>query len=429
MKISVNRIFLYLIIASFLTNCSFVQNETINKEAKKISIFEQTEQVNQELNPSLRIKIKQNYMNNSFIKNTTSNNGNINADFKFNKKKKYKFKEITQFSVNQPEILLTEENFLVFFDGKGSIFKLNKDLKKIWNVNHYSKKEKKMSPLLYFAYENNNLLIADTLAKIYSINLSNGELNWSKNNFSPFNSNTLVFKNMLIAVDYANTIRAFDTSSGNEVWNFKSENSFIKSNKKLSIILIGDVIYFISNLGDITALNANDGSLAWQTPTQGDDVYLTSFKLKNSDIVFANDSIFFSNNKNEFFSIDARSGITKWKQTISSSLRPTIIDKLIFSVSDNGFLFVIDNDSGNIIRIIDIFKNIKKKKKNLKPTGFVISKNKIYISLNNGQLIKFDAESGIQENIYKISSSQIKRPFVMDQNIYFIKSNSIIKSN
>ena len=89
-----------------------------------------------------------------------------------------------------------------------------------------------------------------------------------------------------MVADYENTIRAFDISNGDEKWNFKAENTFIKSNKKLSTLLIGEVAYFINNLGDITALNANDGSLAWQTPTQGDDVYLTSFKLKNSDIVF-----------------------------------------------------------------------------------------------------------------------------------------------
>ena len=214
-----------------------------------------------------------------------------------------------------------------------------------------------------------------------------------------------------------------------EKWNFKSENSFIKSTKKLSTLLIGEVVYFISNLGDITALNANDGSLAWQTPTQGDDVYLTSFKLRNSDIVFANDTIYFSNNKNEFFSIDARSGITKWKQTINSSLRPTIVDNLIFSVSDDGFLFVIDDNTGNIIRITNLLKNIKKKKNKIKPTGFIISKNKMYVSLNNGKLVKFDIETGIIEKIYKITNSEIKRPFVMNNNIYFVKSKSIIKLN
>ena len=424
-----NRLFLYLIITILLTNCSFVQKEKSNNKTKKITIFQKDEPVSNELNSSLKIQLNKSYTTYTFINNYTRNNGNIDSEFIFSKKQKFKFKELNQFELTQPEILLTRDNSILFFDVKGSIFKLNKDLKQIWKVNHYSKKEKKMKPILYFAQDNNNLLVADTLSKIYSLNLSNGNLNWTTKNYSPFNSNLVVFKNTLIVVDFENTIRAFDKSNGIEKWNFKSENSFIKSTKKLSTLLIGEVVYFISNLGDITALNANDGSLAWQTPTQGDDVYLTSFKLRNSDIVFANDTIYFSNNKNEFFSIDARSGITKWKQTINSSLRPTIVDNLIFSVSDNGFLFVIDDHTGNIIRVTNLLKNIKKKKNKIKPTGFIISKNKMYVSLNNGKLVKFDIETGIIEKIYKITNSEIKRPFVMNNNIYFVKSKSIIKSN
>ena len=65
--------------------------------------------------------------------------------------------------------------------------------------------------------------------------------------------------------------------------------------------------------------------------------------LENSDLVFENNTIYFSNNKNEFFSIDARTGIIKWGQSINSSLRPTIIDNLIFTISNEGYLFVIDD--------------------------------------------------------------------------------------
>ena len=86
----------------------------------------------------------------------------------------------------------------------------------------------------------------------------------------------------------------------------------------------------------------NDGSLVWQTPTQSTVIFQDAFTLENSDIIFANDTIFFSNNKNEFFAIDARSGIIKWKQTINSSLRPTVTENYVFSLSEEGFLFVID---------------------------------------------------------------------------------------
>ena len=179
----------------------------------------------------------------------------------------------------------------------------------------------------------------------------------------------------------------------------------------------------------MTALNANDGSLVWQTPTQSNVIYQNAFSLENSDLVFANDSIYFSNNKNEIFSIDARTGIINWKQKLNSSLRPTIAENFIFSISNEGYLFVIDVNTGNIIRITNALKNIKNKKNKIKPTGFIIAKNKVFLSLNNGRLIKIDITSGAQENLYKLGGSKISRPYVYKDKMYLIKNNSIIIYN
>ena len=67
----------------------------------------------------------------------------------------------------------------------------------------------------------------------------------------------------------------------------------------------------------MTALNINDGSLVWQTPTQSNEIFLNAFSLKNSEMILMNETIYFSNNKNDLFSIDARTGIVKWKQTVN----------------------------------------------------------------------------------------------------------------
>ena len=63
-----------------------------------------------------------------------------------------------------------------------------------------------------------------------------------------------------------------------------------------------------------------------------------AFTLENSDIIFANDTIYFSNNRNEFFAIDARSGVLKYKQTINSSLRPTVIEDYVFQFQRRFFI-------------------------------------------------------------------------------------------
>ena len=96
------------------------------------------------------------------------------------------------------------------------------------------------------------------------------------------------------------------------------------------------------------------------------------------------------------------------------------------TISEEGYFFVIDDKTGNIIRITNALKNIKNKKNIIKPVGFVVAKNKIYLSLNNGNVIKLDLTTGLQDSINKVNNSRVSRPYIFNNNMYFIKNNAII---
>ena len=417
--------FLYILIFIFITSCSLSKKDKEINDGS-INIFEKIEPIKEELNPDLKIKSLITFKNKPFQNNKTNNNGNINFDTNFTKISNYKFSKIKKFEFYQPELFFTNSDEIIFFNGKGTIFKLNQNLKEIWKINNYNKKEKKLNPILYFAQIDNKLIVNDNLSKTYSVDLNTGKILWSRYSGSSFNSNIKIFQDKFYTIDFDNILRAISSKNGNELWNFQTENSFIKSEKKLSIVIKDEIIFFVNNLGDVTALDVNNGSLIWQTPTQTNTIYQNAFSLENSDLVFENNTIYFSNNKNEFFSIDARTGTVKWAQRINSSLRPTIIENLIFTVSNEGYLFVIDDPTGNIIRITDVLKNFKDKSE-IKPIGFIHAKNKIYVSLSNGRLITFNSSTGIHEKVIKINNSKISRPYVLNNNMYLIKDNAIAK--
>ena len=422
-----NKCIKYIIILLFLSNCSFSKNEK-NENQNLIDIFKKNEPIKKEFNQQLKIKKLNTFKKNPFLKNNSNNNGNINFDSNFENISNHKISKIKKFYSNQPELFFTQDENIIFFNGKGTILKLNQNFKEIWKVNNYNKKEKKLNPILYFAQFDKQLIVNDNLSKMYSVSLDNGKVIWSKYSSSSFNSDIKVYDDKFISVDFDNVIRAISSKDGIELWNFKTENSFIKSQKKLSIILKDEIVFFINNLGDVTALDVNSGSLVWQTPTQSSLIYQDAFSLENSDLVFENDTIYFSNNKNEFFSIDAKTGIIKWTQSINSSLRPTIIESLIFTVSNEGYLFVIDDRTGNILRITDILTNFKNRD-NIKPTGFIHGKQKLFVSLSNGRLLKINSSTGSEEKIIKLHGSKISRPSVFNNSMYLIKDNAIVKIN
>jgi outer membrane protein assembly factor BamB len=217
---------------------------------------------------------------------------------------------------------------------------------------------------------------------------------------------------------------------GTELWKFNSENTFLKSNKRSSLVIKDKIIYFNNSIGDITAINANNGSLIWQTPTQSSDIYENAFRLKMSDLVIADEDLIFSNNKNQFYSISLLNGVLNWKQNINSSVRPVVVKNLIFTISNEGYLFTIDKLTGNIIKITDIFDQFKsKKRKKIYPVGFLVGKKEILITTNNGKLLIIDSNLGKTISTLKIDKEKISRPFIFDNKILLVKDNAIIRLN
>ena len=174
--------------------------------------------------------------------------------------------------------------------------------------------------------------------------------------------------------------------------------------------------------------NINSGKLLWQTPTQNTNIYADSFKLQISELVSDLNSIYFSNNKNEFYSIDLQTGLLNWKQKVNSNIRPTVVENLIFTISLEGFFVILDKNNGNIIRVTDVFSNFKKRKK-INPSGFILGKKLVYLTTTSGKLMLIDIESGKVTKILNIDNEKISRPMVLDKNLYITKNNSIIRLN
>ncbi len=427
-----------IIILLFVSACSLNSSSSLWTKHKKIEydkalvsreINSEKEILNKEINPNIKIKInyEKNKINNSNIK--TNNNGFTKYDGKLKKISKYKYSKIQYFNQYDPEISLYENN-LIFFDNKGTILNFQENSKLLWKKNYYSKIEKKKNPILFFSNNKNILIVADTLARYYSIDLKSGDIIWSKNNDAPFNSQIKILDNKFFVVDDNNILNCFSLKSGEKLWSYKTDKTLIKSQKKISIIIKDNKVIFANSLGDITAIDSNSGKLLWQTPTQSKSVYEDAMFLKISDLVLANNSIIFSNNTNEFFSLDETTGIIKWKQLVNSSLRPTRVNDFIFTVSEEGFLIIIDFKTGNIIRSTDLFKNLKKKvRKKTKPTGFIVGKKNLYLTTSTGRLFIAEIDNGQTISIIKLDSGKISRPVVLKESLFIAKNDSIIKLN
>ena len=430
-----NKLIFNLILFFFINNCSFNENSKIWQDKKKnlekneniIKVLTKEEKVVSEFNKGLKIDLST--IKTSKLIENQNNFGSQNYKGQLIKSGNFKFSKLEE--INQLDFKpIFLKNGIIFFDKKGSIIRFDKNQKVIWKKNYYSKSEKKLNPKLNFYLDNQNLLVADSIAKYYSININSGKLNWSKNNAYPFNSNIKRFKNKIFIVDYKNTLRCYKIKDGSECWNLQTEESFTISNIKFSLIISNDNIIFSNSIGDITAVDIETGLISWQLPTQNSSITNETYKFKISKLVSDGKSIFFSNNKNEFYSIDLKTGATNWINEINSNIKPILVGNIIFSISNEGYLYLIDKNKGNILRITDLFVNYKdKKRKNINPIGFAIGDKNLFLTNSDGDMIVAGIEDGNVIKIEKISGGVVSEPFIFNNSLYVVRNGSILQFN
>ena len=433
-----NKISKPILISLFLFSCSlnsdssFWSKRNINEEQKILNIKQITKKEEillKEVNKSLEINLSNLAKENYPLSYFDNNHGRTNYNGKLKSISRYKFSKIEKFDQYEPELIINQNN-IIFFDNKGTILKFDESSKLLWKKNYYAKVEKKLKPILFLSANQETLIVVDTIAKYFAINIKTGDLLWSKYNDSPYNSQIKIFKNKFYVVDANNVLHCYSLKDGKEIWNFKTDKPLIKSQKKNSLIIKKNNIIFNNSVGDITAVNSETGELVWQAPTQSKKIYDESMFFKNSDLISAKNSILFSNNKNGFYSLDADSGLVNWKQKINSNVRPVFFNNLIFTVTNEGYLVVLDNESGKLIRSNYLLSNFKKKKrKKIKPVGFIAGQNNLYLTLNNGKLLVVDIRTGSVNTVLKIDREKVSSPIVLGQNLYVTKNNSIIKLN
>jgi outer membrane protein assembly factor BamB len=425
-----------ILIFFFISNCSFNSNSKFWTKEKSLknealttnqeALFKKKKILQKELNPELKIKLK---FDNTFTNNSNgaNNDGIINFSSHLKKISKYKFSKIKYFDQFQPEIIFHNDH-LIFFDNKGAIIKFDQNSKLIWKKNYYNKQEKQNHPILYFAKNNTTLIVVDSISKYYALNIETGEILWKKYNNAPFISDVKIHEDKFFVVDSNNVLSCISIIDGSLIWQHKSENNIIKSTKKLSIVIDKEKVIFNNSVGDVNALNIKNGHLMWITTTSDRLSSVKPFLLKLSQLVINKNSVLFSNNNNLFYSVNLETGLQNWTQNINSYLRPVIVNDLIFTITNEGYLVVIDNPTGNIIRITDVFNQFKAKQRNkIKPVGFVIGINNLFLSTDSGKLLVIDVLTGRTKSILKIDNNKISKPFISNKNLYLVKDDSIIK--
>ena len=441
------KVLVFLISIMLLNHCSFDDKTGIwgdgDKEFKRVAKLEKEQQKKLNLDNvysseskfakeiSLQKKIiltnpKKNLNWSTFGLNNQNNLGNIyfsGTNNLFLKKKVGKNKLSISKNTTQP---LVYKNSIFISDDKGTIFCLDNSGDIIWKKNIYRKLYKKIYKHLSFAIYKNNIYVADNIGFIYALSLINGDLIWIKNHGIPLKSKIKVNNDMIFLINQDSRVISLNTKDGSLLWDHRSAESFIKSQKNLSLAISEDGNIIASNTsGDLMRINSINGRMLWFLNTSGTNLLHETDFFKSSDIVINNNQVFFST-KESFFSFDLKNGFLNWEIKVSSIGTPIIDGKNIFFVTENGYFVIIDSYSGEVISSSFILSILKKYRQKTKITGFIMGSGKIYSTTSNGYIIISSASSGKVERYVKIGKPVTSNPIISNGKLFIYTEKSRI---
>ena len=428
----------YLIIFFFILGCSFDnktgiwKNETIINDKK--DVFKEFKKISASKETFLKtIPFKNNYIfnipnpTNNFIWNDFFYSPQNNFEnFSFNNLNEIfsKSKKLTKNQVNLYK--LYEDGNIIINDSKGNIiiYSINEEII-ISKFNFYKKKYKKFKKDLNLIIENNIIFAADNLGFIYAYDYKKNKVIWAKNYKIPFSSNFKISKNKLIISNKLNNLYILNKNNGDLIKLIPTENTQIKNEFKNNLSIKNDNLFFLNSFGSLYSVNLNTMRINWfNNFNQSIDLSPSNLFVGNI-IVGDEDEIIISNNTDTYF-IDLMKGSTNKKFNFTSSIRPVVINRTTFFLTDSNFLIAVNMNEKEIIYSYDISKideiSDQIQKSNIYKDLMIIN-NKIYIFLKNSYVLNFSLD-GQFLGFYKLPSKIKSSPIIIDRSIIYLNNKN-----
>ena len=138
-----------------------------------------------------------------------------------------------------------------------------------------------------------------------------------------------------------------------------------------------------------------------------------------------NREILISSNRNTYL-INLKNGSILKKFNFSSSVKPLIIDNIVFFLTNNNFFIALNLETKKILFSYDITKiekiNLKKKEYG-NYTQMMILNGDIYIFLKNSKVLIFEINGKFKE-IIKLAAKNYTSPISIDNSILYLNNKN-----
>ncbi len=242
------------------------------------------------------------------------------------------------------------------------------------------------------AYDNGILYVTGGYDEILALDAANGKIKWRVALPSPSRAAPTISGGRVFVTTLANTILALNPADGAVLWEFAGLASTTGLIGAASPAASGDIVVPAFSSGEIYALRAGNGSVAWSDNLAG------SLRLGGitalSDIrglpVIDGNIVYAISFGGKAAAIDLMTGARVWQKDISGSKTPWVAGNRMFMISSEAQIVALDKENGNVVWVSQLARFKDKEKR----SGQILWSGPI---LAGGRLLAFSSDSRVAE--------------------------------
>lgn len=242
---------------------------------------------------------------------------------------------------------------------------------------------------------------------------------------SRYNINDFIlFKNgNLITADVKGNIIVFSIEENKIVTKFNFyKKRFKKINKKLNLIIDGNIIYISDNIGFIYAFDYEKNKILWATNNK--IPFRSNLKIKDNKLITAdqNNNVYFFNKQNGNVLKLIPTEDSKIKNNFRNNF--SISNNLIMFLNTYGSLYAIDKENLKIKWVINLNQSLDLNPNNLFHGYPIVNDNDFVVITSHQSTYVIDSSTG--SLIYKYDIVSQLKPLIVNNHLFFVSANNFL---
>jgi outer membrane protein assembly factor BamB len=273
-----------------------------------------------------------------------------------------------------------------------------------------------------------------------ALDQATGAVVWTVNVDVPIHGAPTVAGSRVYVVDVENQLYAFDVQTGQQEWSFRGIPEPARIMRASSPAVTGDTVVAPFSSGELVAVRASTGQPVWQQTLSRTS--RTSALSEVRDIagrpVISRGMVYAVGHSGVMSAVDVRSGQPKWQLPVSGVNAPLPVGDVVYVVSKDGQLTVVNRDTGQVYWTRDLNEGLVHREGGFfglwdhevrpKWSGPLLASNRLVLVNSDGDLVALDPKTGVQTASIRLGGAGYIAPAAYNGALYVLTDNGDLVS-